>query len=357
MAKPKKDKEHKIVSEFRKDLVSGEWILVSSLRQFRPHYFAPPSHETSARQGKAERDKTAVLNCPFEDPQASGNPAPVLWYPKPGKATEDFKKWFVQIIPNKYPVLSRNHVCAKRYDAGPYEKIEAYGFHEVIITRDHFKPLHKMSVEEISVVLKAYRDRHKALTADDCVEYVLIFHNHGERAGASVAHPHSQLVALPIVPPDVASSINGGVEYFEKNQKCVHCVMLDFEMKEKIRIVSKNEHFVTLAPFASRVPYETRIFPLKHESDFADITDEELPCLAEILKDTLMRISKTLKEPDYNFFIHTASSKSKNVPYYHWHIEILPRSYKWAGLELGTGIEVVSVAPEQAAEELRNSIK
>lgn len=331
------------VAEIRRDLVSGEWILVSSIRQQRLHSF---------RFTKRKDKKSSKNKCPFEDPQRSGNPPPIIWFPK--SSGQSFKDWFVQVFPNKFPVFLKSRLCPTVSQHGPYEKIDAIGFHEVIVMRDHDKPLEKMSLEEISLVLKIYRQRYKMLEKNKCVEYVLIFHNKGELAGATIEHTHSQLVALPIIPPDVSRSINGGINFYKKHKKCVHCTMLDYEKKNKKRIIYKNKYFLSLCPYSSRVSYETRIFPLKHSSDFEEISDTEIFYLAKSLKDALRRISKSLKTPDYNFFIHTASAKVKNVPYYHWHIEILPRTYKWAGMELGTGIEVVSIPPEQAAEHLRN---
>jgi len=329
-----------IVSEFRRDLVSGDWILISSLRNTRPHFL-----------GKKEKVKKKALikNCPFEDPQKSGNADPVLQYFKPSS-----KDWFVQVIPNKYPLLLKNKLRASFDLEGVHQRIDAIGFHEIVITRDHKKNLEKMSPAEITMVLRAYQERYKNMEKSEYIDYILIFHNKGELAGATIEHPHSQIVALPITPPDISSSISGAGDFFKKYKKCIHCTILDREIKEKKRVVFKNKHFITINPYASRVPYETRIFPLKHSSDFEETSDEELTYLAKSLKDALMRISKALKNPDYNFFIHTASAKVKDVPYYHWHIEILPRTYKWAGLELGTGIEVVTIPPEKAAEHLRS---
>ncbi len=324
--------------------MSGEWILVSSIRKQRPHLLCP-------KKEKAKK-KNSIKNCPFEDPQKSGNPKPIIWLAK--KSGKPFKDWFVQVIPNKYPTLLKKKVCAQISRVGPYKKIDAVGLHEVIITRPHSRQIDQMSLEEIILILKIYRQRYKMLEKEKCVEYVLIFHNEGELAGASIPHPHSQLVALPIIPPDVSRSINGGINFYNKNGKCVHCTILDYEKKEKTRIINKNKYFITICPYASKVSYETRIFPLRHTSDFEETTDEEFVYLARSLKDALRRISRALKKPDYNFFIHTASAKVKNVPYYHWHIEILPRTYKWAGMELGTGIEVVAVPPEISAKHLKS---
>ncbi len=337
-------------SEFRRDLVSGDWILISSERKKRPHFFDATK-------------KSSKKSCPFDDPQGSGNPSPLLWYPKPGtpaKERDNISSWFIQVIPNKYPVLPLplSGPCPIVEALGPQKTLKGLGFHEVIITRDHKKPIDKMTIDEVNLLLKAYQVRYQTLVNEPCVNYILIFHNHGELAGASVSHPHSQLVAIPVVDSDISRSLAGSRDFYDKNNKCVHCVMLDWERQQKDRIIYQNEYFVTLAPFASRVPYETRIYPLAHGAHFEEISDEKRHFLADALRDAIKRMNKALENPDYNFFIHSAPHDSHGGEdrnkHYHWHIEIFPRGYKWAGLELGVGIEVVSVPPEEAAENLRN---
>jgi UDPglucose--hexose-1-phosphate uridylyltransferase len=337
-------------SEFRKDIVSGDWILMASERLMRPRLIF------SAKRSR----RISKKNCPFENPQKSGNPEPILWYPFPDASNvnnstkKSFKDWFLQIIPNKYPALTPNEICPQKIADGPYMVMKGSGFHEVIITRDHNNFLAQMSQKEIVTVLKAFQDRYLMLKKEPCLKYILIFHNHGEAAGASISHPHSQLVALPILPPDVASSLRGSIRFFHKNQKCVHCVMIEWEINEKNRVIAENQDFIAVCPFASRVSYEIRIFPKKHSPHFENIGNKERDSLAEIFKRILFNLHKTLKNPDYNFFIHTAPLiKMPHIEHYHWHIEILPRTYKWAGLELGTGIEIVAVLPEKAASDLR----
>lgn len=331
------DKKH--TSEFRKDIVSGEWILVAPSRGKRPIL-----------------QKTSK-ECPFEDPQKSGNAAPILWRPKLGHASVDMKDWFVQVVPNKYPVLSLDlhKVCPVVEKNGIYRRMDGVGSHEIIITRDHDLPIDKMSVKEIELVVEVFQERYKMIEKDECVEYIFIFHNQGPLAGASVPHPHSQLVALPIIPPDVSDSIKGALRSFGEHNKCVYCVMLETELSDKTRIIYQNEHFVAVTPYASRVPYEIRIYPIKHSSDFEEMTDEQRPFFALALKETLSRMNKVLKNPDYNFFIHTITARIKNAPYYHWHVEILPHLYKWAGIELGTGVEIITDAPEDVADKLRSA--
>lgn len=353
------DKERRNLPEFRKDPVSGDWILVASGRRNRPQFFSAKGG--SAHDGKkiapVKKNVKGIKDCPFDNPQKSGNPLPLLWYPHPNTPSskmEDLDSWFVQVVPNKYPLLFHRDQCPMpEKESGAEEMLPAVGYHEVIITRDHNRTMDKMTIEEIQLVLKSYKERYRVLSQDSCVKYILIFHNQGETAGASVAHPHSQLVALPVVDPDVVSSLNGSLNFWKIYKKCVHCSMVEQEIKEKLRVVSKNKHFVSLVPFAPRVSCETRIYPLKHAFRFEDMDKELFPFLAEILKDALIRLNKALESPDYNFFIHTAPVGDGNFGHYHWHLEILPRSFKWAGLELGMGIEVVAVPPEEAARNLK----
>lgn len=334
-------------SEFRKDIVSGEWVLLSSGRSGRPFFL---------KQGKGAGRRLPKSKCPFDDPQKSGNPPPLLWYPSPGISSEKAKKlssWFVQVIPNKYPAVMPRHLCSEEYSHGPFRYTNGAGFHEVIITRDHSRTIAEMTPEEILTVLRAYRERYLMLKKETCLAYIFIFHNQGALAGASVSHPHSQLIALPIIPPDVASSLQGSRHFWSKNKKCVHCLMINWELKDKKRLIFQNEKFLSVAPYASRVSYEVRIFPKRHSPFFEEMSGKELLLFGEALKTTLLRVNAVLKKPDYNFFIHTSPLGRGRAEHYHWHLEFLPKTSQWAGIELGTGIELVSVFPEEAAKSLR----
>ena len=161
------------ISQLRKDAVSGDWVIIATGRGKRPHAFA---------KEKRERFEQPIEKCPFENLFAG--------------------EWFLQVIPNKYPALSRG-ICGKEIKRDPYTIMDGTGFHEVIITRDHQRQIAEFSQEEAELVLKAYQERYLALRNKECVKYILIFHNHGREAGASISHPHSQLIALPIIPPDV----------------------------------------------------------------------------------------------------------------------------------------------------------
>ena len=222
------------------------------------------------------------------------------------------------------------------------------------MTKDHKRSIAEMSAEEVELILRAYQDRYLVLKKDECVEYIVILHNHGRLSGATISHPHSQIAAIPVVPPDVGRSIRGSASYFHEHKTCVHCLVLEYELKAKKRVIYENENFVTVAPFASKTAFEMRIFPKKHYPHFEDVEAGERMYLAQALRMSLAKLFKGLRNPDYNFFLHTApTGDSQEFHHYHWHFEILPKTAIWGGFEIGTGIEISVISPEAAAKFLR----
>ena len=324
------------MTEFRQDPISGDWILLAPLRG--------NGHKFKGRI-KMELPKN---KCPFENPSKFGNAPAILVYQNESK-----NDWFLQVIPNKYPAVEpRNRGFA--YPDGLFKTQAGIGFHEIVIFRDHTRYLAQFTEKGITRILLAFQERYKSLAEENGIKYISIFHNHGKEAGSTIPHPHSQILALPILPPDVSHSINGLRHYFQKHKKCAHCQALVQELKEKRRIIYENEKMVVIAPFASRAEFEVRVFPKKHSAYFEKIEEEELICLADALKFALFQVHKKLKDPAFNFFIHTAPAiKDQNYSHYHWHIEILPKFDIIGGFELGTGMDIITVSPEKAAELLR----
>lgn len=328
------------LSELRQDLVSGDWILLAPARGKKPKAYLT----------KKPRSKEPATNCPFEKFFKKGflTNKPISAYPVNYPT--------VIIVPNQYPAVVHQKICANPFKKGIYETVAGYGYHDLVITRDHHQNFAQLSSSVVRQVLKICRDRYLMLTKDDCVAYVAIFHNWGPLAGATVYHPHWQIIAIPVVPPDVEHSLAGAAAYFRKNKKCVHCLMIKDELKIKKRLVAENETAVAFAPFVSREPFELRIFPKKHRSWFEETNDFELAGIADLFQTVLRKIKNKLNDPDYNFFIHTAPVREKKkYHYYHWHIEILPKFNISAGFELSTGIEINVIDPEEAAKILKNN--
>jgi UDPglucose--hexose-1-phosphate uridylyltransferase len=232
--------------------------------------------------------------------------------------------------------------------------MDGVGFHEIVVTRDHKKSLAELSVDQVKETLDAYQERYLDLANEKFINYVSIFHNHGREAGASIVHPHSQIIAMPLIDPDLQRSINGSRIFFENQGECVHCKMMKWDREDGQRIIFENEEFVALVPFASRVAFEIRIYPKKHQAYFERIKEQEKKHLAQAMHAALGMLFKGLNDPAYNFFLHTAPADGKEHSHYHWHFEILPKTSTWAGFELGTGIEISTVQPEEAAKYLRN---
>ena len=335
------------ISELRQALIAGDWMVVATGRAKRPQLFAKTRQKLNP----------SITECPFEDPQATGHGEPLLVYYREGRrkkvegSKKTIKSWSLQVIKNKFPALGPGD-CSKRYKEGPYTLMNGVGFHEIIISRNHFKHLALLPVESIEEVIRAFQDRYLALMENRCVNYVFIFHNHGVEAGATIFHPHSQLIAMSIVPTDIKRSIDSARNYYEKNHKCGYCQMIEWEKEEK-RCIFQNEHFIVLSPFVPKVNFEIRIYPRKHQSNFEKITDVERKYLAEAIQQALHKLYKGLKDPAYNLFIHTAPCDGKEYGFFHWHIEILPKTNTWAGIEFGTGVEIITAKPEEVAKFLR----
>lgn len=328
-------------TEIRQDLVSGDWIVVATNRSKRPHDIKPRQKMEHPEKGD-----------PFADPEKFGNEVVKTYM------NEDESDWAVKIIKNKFPLVNPGQ-CGPVMDHGPFKYMAGVGFHEVVITRDDEKDFPEFSLEEAELVLRSFRDRFiEILKDDECQKYTLIFHNHGAEAGASLKHPHSQIISVPVYPPEVSRSIEGAERYFKENNKKVHQVLIEWEMEEGERTVYEDEAFIALCPYASKVPYEVRIYPKNFSACFEQITDDELKLFADVLGETLRKVKNGLNDPAYNFYIHT-SPKDGDVPncneFYTWHLEILPKISTMAGFEMGTGIDVNIVSPEIAAEILRNS--
>ncbi|MCD6094870.1 DUF4931 domain-containing protein [bacterium] len=315
-------------SELRFDIVSRDWVVIATGRAKRPETFKTRKKESL----EEERE------CPFCHLETQG------------KIIYESKN--VVVVPNLYPAFSKGESLNKR-NVGPYQVMDGVGFHEVVITRDHNRQMAEFSVEEIKEVIDCYQSRYKELMTKPFVNYVSIFHNHKREAGASIAHPHSQIIAIPQYDPDIRKSLDGSKRYWKEYNRCPHCTMIEWDLKEKSRVIFENEKFVTLCPYVSRVGFEVRIYPKEHQAYFEKIDDEEKTLFSEAFQAGLKKLYKALNDPPYNFFLHTAPCDGQNYNHYHWHWEILPKTSTPAGFELGTGIEICTIEPEKAAEYLK----
>ncbi|MDP2855688.1 MAG: DUF4921 family protein [bacterium] len=328
------------ISQLRQDPASGDWIVIATTRKKKLRdLFVKPR----------ERQISPIKNCPFENPQATGHKAPELI-----KFLPDKKDWFLQIFENKYPALRPENVSVQERKFGPYGVISGRGYHDLLLLHNHKKPLSEYSVREIKAVLAALQERYRKISQDKKNKYISIFHNWGVGAGASLYHPHLQIIAVPVIPPAVQHSLAGALKYYQRHRRCVYCDVLNFELKEKKRVIFQNKNAVLMTPFISKEPFELKIFPRKHSPYFEDEKEVVILDVAEALKFGLGAFKKKLGDPDFNFFIHTAPvAKKKNGRHFHWHIEIIPKISISAGFELSTGIEITTIDPDEGAKFLK----
>ncbi len=329
--------------ELRKDPVTSRWVIISTERGKRPSDFdmEPPTR----RRGF----------CPFCPGNEEKTPPEILVYRSDG-GSPNTPGWRVRVVANKFPALI-DEGDLNRQTEGIYDKMSGIGAHEVIVeTPDHDQTLPGMPEPQIEEVLWAYRDRILDLKQDTRFQYILIFKNHGEAAGASLEHTHSQLIATPIVPKRVQEEVDGVKQYYADTGRCVYCDIVRQELTHGGRVVSANDHFVAMAPFAPRFPFETWIVPRIHETAFEHIGKQEHGSLARILKETLQRIERLLSDPPYNLVMHNAPLREDEPVQYHWHLEITPRLTRLAGFEWGTGFYINPTPPEEAAQYLRDAV-
>ena len=323
--------------ELRKDPVVERWVIIATERARRPMDFAP---ETAPGRGPEE--------CPFCPGHEDRTPPELFRSGGP----ED-GPWTVRVVPNKFPAL---HTDGEGHSTGEgiYDRMDGIGAHEVVIeSPDHFATLGTLPVAHVGEVLVAYRERLLALRKDSRLEYVLIFKNHGVAAGASLEHPHSQLIATPILPELVAEELEGATRYFRMKERCVWCDVVRQERRDGSRLVLEEDGFVAVAPFAPRFPFETWVLPTSHRASFESLQPDEVDALARLLRDLIGRLGRLFGDPPYNFALHTAPLKDVDPEHFHWHLELMPKLTRLAGFELGTGFFINPTPPEDAARFLR----
>ncbi len=326
--------------ELRQDPTTFDWVIIAKERAKRP--------DDLRRKGETERTlPDHNPDCPFCPGNENRTPMAEAVYGGPDA-------WSIRVVPNKFAALVPEGDMA-REEWKLFRKTQGYGRHEVIIeSHRHNEFIPFMAVSHVEALVRAYRDRYHALRKDPNVKLIILFKNHGEGAGTSLEHPHTQIVATPVVPPYIRRKYEVATQHYDNTGRCLHHDIQLAELEAGVRIVEENSHFVVLHPFASHYPFETWIMPREHKSSFGDISDDEIRDLARVLKTTLSQLHAGLHDPDYNLIIHTAPADDEHKSYYLWHIQIIPRLTKAAGFELGSGIFINVAVPEETAAYLKS---
>lgn len=324
------------MAKLRQNIITGEWVVIAPERAKRPEDFVMASAPKRQVDGQ----------CPF----CLSNPNSSYQFSIPSAETNR-----VYVIPNKFAAFSRDEEVISESDDF-YFSTKAVGSHEVIILKDHQTEIYEGGWELLKELFGVYLNRFLFYQNDPVIEYSMPIHNLGPEAAASIDHPHSQFFASSVIPSLVQEEVDGAGKYFQDKGKCIFCSMLEEEKKQSVRIVAENEDFIAFTFFASRFPFEIWILPKNHESNFENITSDQLENMGKIVDDVLGKLNQTLKSPPLNWWIHSApGNKNNNKDCYHWHMEIAPRVSKFGGYEMGSGIVIDVVSPELAANFLKKN--
>ncbi len=326
--------------ELRKDPVLGRWIIIAKERGKRPTDFIIKKSESKGGF------------CPLCPGNEKTTPAEVLRYSRTSHPPNT-PGWDLRVVPNKYPALVIEGDLDKEGD-GLYDKMNGIGAHEVIIeTPNHNESFVQLPPERMINVFLSYRDRLVDLSRDQRFKYVMVFKNYGRGAGASLEHSHSQLVAMPILPRMIVSELAGSLSYYHYKERCVFCDIIRQEIKQEIRVVCQNDHFLCITPYAARSPFEMWILPKYHSASYIEQDTKSFQALTAIFTESMLRLDNCIPNVPYNFVLHTSPLRSEPLEHYHWHFEIMPKLTKIAGFEWGTGFYINPTPPEEAAKYLR----
>jgi len=329
--------------ELRRDPTTGKWVIIATERALRPTDFKPEEEVSKGSE-----------NCPFCEGHEQMTPPEITSIREEGSSPNG-PGWYVRVVPNKFPALKVEGELNRR-GLGIYDTMNGVGAHEVIIeSKDHYKSLESLPLDQVEKVLWMFRERMLDLRKDTRLKYILIFKNKGRRAGASLEHPHSQLIATPVLPDVVKVELDMALRYYQYKERCIYCDIVEQELSDEVRIIDQNDKFISFVPFAASVPFEIMILPREHISDYGQIKANDIKALAQILQNSLSMLDRAVKNAPYNFYIHTSPLDNLNISYYHFHIHIVPRLTQLAGFEWGSGFYINPMIPEQAAQFLREA--
>ena len=328
------------MSELRQNFATKEWVVIATERARRP--------EEMARHSQRKPAAPFVANCPFCPGNEKLTPAEIMRIP-----TSLEVPWHARVIPNKFAALSRE-VQPTRTVHRSLRSVNGFGVHDVIVeTPDHSEVMALMPDSYMAEILRIYKIRYDELSLDRRIALITIFKNHGPDAGTSLEHPHSQIIATPVISLQVRERFQHALRHFDDYGECMFCQMLEEELQEQTRIVAISEHFAALELYASPAPFCTHIYPRRHMASFGDVSATEINDLARMLRSILAKLYHGLADPDFNFTIRSAPAESVGVKYFHWYLSVIPRLTRMAGFELGSGMFINTVLPEAAAEFLR----
>lgn len=329
------------MSEIRKDPLTGRTVIIAPERAARP------------KQLGSIASANPLQDCPF-CPGSENSTPPESWANRPTDSQPNQPGWSVRVVPNKYPAVTMGDANGEhRATLGS----TGTGVHEVIIESPaHVANLAALDEHQFTRIFHAYRERLRAWRGDSRWRYRLIFKNQGARAGATFEHAHAQLIALPFVPADVEQEFAGARAYYRRDGLCYYCALVARELKAPTHVVTSSADFIALCPTAPRFAFETWILPRIHAAAFEESDDAKVAALAGISRQVIIALDRLQADPPFNYFIQSLSLDESERAHYHWQLRLLPQISRAAGFEWGSGMHINPVAPEDAAQMLRNAV-
>jgi UDPglucose--hexose-1-phosphate uridylyltransferase len=316
--------------ELRKDAITGWWVATIVDREF--------DRERFRRTAEPVDDRGSCRNC--HEPKGSGTRSRML---------KDFA----------FDVVGSEEDSRQRYDEVAHLTLgdarAAGSWSTVIAPPGEHRALNAVPAILVRDLLAGARAAIAAAAERGQTEYLTVVQNWGAQAGARTNHLCLDLYDLPQVPHRIGEEIGGSARFVIREGECPFCRLVRDEVRSRARLVWEDASSVAFAPFASRSPFEVWIVPRRHEADFGRASDLDLGSTADALQAVLGRLD-ALDGPPYNLVLHTAPLRERVDQTYHWHWELHPRLREIAGLELGTGLPVNPVSPEDAVEELRRAV-
>ncbi len=322
--------------QLRQDVVTGRWVVIAPERAKRPNDFSSYT------------------------PPESNKPSPFLvggeaWRNriKEGDTTTTF------VIQNKFPafVCDEGQCETRSYfpEGGLFRAKPAVGDHEIIVIKDPDATIYSFDEKTWSDLFASFQMRMLNMSRRNEITHVLPIYNHGTESGASILHPHAQILGTPIIPNHIEHELSGSEEYFSDNGTNVFEDIVIHEQDAGVRVVAANADFIAVTAFAARFPFEVWVIPFADGAHYHRISQNKRASLAKIMRDVIGRLNRTLKGPSLNFWIHSAPTIYDEVKHYRWHLEIAPRVVGYGGFELGADTVIDVMSPEVAAEYLRQS--
>lgn len=327
--------------ELRRDPVTGTWVILSPDRKIRPQFYL-----------KNGENVLTPENCPFCEGNESMTP-PEIYAVRDRQSQANGRGWQLRVVPNKYPALRVEGSLDKRGE-GFYDKMNGVGAHEVVVeTNSHEKGMDELGIGQVTEIFLTFKRRILDLKKDIRFKYIQVFKNHERLAGATIPHPHSQIVALPVIPFRLGEMLGTANGHFETRDRCMFCDIIHHEEEYGKRVLVENGDFIVISPFAPKLPFELVIYPKGHGASFEDAADSLVESLASILRDVVGRINGALEKPAYNLMLYNSPFGEGCGDYFHWHFELVPVITGTGGFELGTYTYINPTPPEEVVEVLR----